>query len=55
MAKIYWRTIKRNARNFSDVPEELKEAVKALAKADVENGIITQTLYETLINEPYNK
>lgn len=53
MAKIYWRTIKRGTRLFADVPEALKEEVKALAKADVESGEITAERYEGLIGEAY--
>ena len=54
MAKIYWRTIKRGTRSFSDVPEVLKEAVKKIAKEDVINKVITEDDYETLIGESYS-
>lgn len=53
MAKIYWRTIKRGTRAFADVPENLQDAVKALAKADVESGEISAEQYEKFIGEVY--
>lgn len=53
MAKIYWRTIKRGTRSYASVPEELKAAVKALARADVESGEITEEQYAELIGEYY--
>lgn len=51
MAKIYWRTIKRGTRTFADVPEALKAEVKALAQADVANGVITAEQYAEFIGE----
>lgn len=51
MAKIYWRTIKRGARTFAEVPAELKDAVKEIAKQEVEQGIISQEMYNKLIGE----
>jgi len=53
MAKIYWRTIKRGTRTFDSVPENLKDDVKALAKADVADGTITADEYEKFIGEAY--
>lgn len=53
MAKIYWRSIKRGARAFADIPENLKAAVKALAMADVESGEITAEEYKDFIGEEY--
>ena len=53
MAKIYWRTIKRGTRAFADVPENLQDEIKALAKADVADGTITAEEYEKFIGEPY--
>lgn len=53
MAKIYWRTIKRGTRTFDSVPENLKDDVKALALADVENGEITAEQYEKFIGEAF--
>lgn len=54
MAKIYWRRIKAGTRFFADVPkEELKDEIRELAKADVENGDITAEEYEALIGEEY--
>lgn len=53
MSKIYWRSIKRGARAFADIPDNLKEDVKALALADVENGVITAEEYKEFIGEDY--
>lgn len=53
MAKIYWRTIKRGTRTFADVPSNLQEEVKALAKQDVVNRVITEEEYKTFIGEDY--
>lgn len=53
MAKIYWRTIKRGTRTFADVPDNLKDAVKALALAEVESGEITAEQYKEYIGEDY--
>ena len=53
MAKIYWRSIKRGARAFADIPENMKAAVKALAMEDVQAGEITAEEYLALIGEEY--
>ena len=53
MAKIYWRTIKRGARAFADIPENMKAEVKALALAEVEDGIITKEQYEEITGEAF--
>ena len=53
MSKIYWRTIKRGTRTFDSVPDNLKDDVKALAIADVENGEITAEQYKEFIGEDY--
>lgn len=53
MAKIYWRTIKRGARTFAEVPSNLQEEVRALAKQDVIDGVITAEDYKKFIGEDY--
>lgn len=53
MAKIYWRTIKRGTRTFADVPENLQDAIKALALAEVETGTITTEQFREYIGEDY--
>lgn len=53
MAKIYWRSIQRGARDFADIPESMKDAVKALAMADVAAGEITAEQYKEFIGEDY--
>lgn len=49
MAKIYWRNIKNGTRTYDSVPEQLKEAVKALALDELEAGLITQEEYSQMI------
>ena len=53
MAKIYWRTIKRGTRTLVEVPENLREEVKALAKQDVIDRIINEDQYKEFIGEEY--
>ena len=53
MAKIYWRTIKRGTRTLAEVPENLREEVKALAKQDVIDGVIHKDQYKEFIGEDY--
>ena len=55
MEKIYWRTIKRGARTFESIPEELKEGVIALAKEEVKNNIISEALYKKYVGQEYTK
>lgn len=38
VAKSYWRSIRRGARSFAEVPPELKEAVRDLARLAAEAG-----------------
>ena len=51
MAKIYWRNIKNGARTYASVPDQLKEAVKLLALADLEAGLITQEEYSLMVGD----
>ena len=51
MAKIYWRSIKRGARTFKNIPENIKDAVKILALEDVKNSIITTEEYKEFIGD----
>ena len=53
MAKIYWRSIKRKARAFADIPESMKDAVRELALAEVADGTITPEQYLEYIGEEY--
>lgn len=55
MAKIYWRTIKRGARKFSAVPENLKEEIIELAKVDVKANVITAEDFADLIGVEYTE
>ena len=45
IAKAYWRSVKRGARAFADVPDEMQYQVIALARQDLENGAITEEQY----------
>jgi hypothetical protein len=54
MAKIYWRTIKRGTRKFTDCPKNLQDEIKELAKQDVADGTITKEAYLNYIGEEYS-
>lgn len=49
IAQSYWRLIKRGRRTYESLDDTMKELVKTLATADVENGVITAEEYEQLI------
>lgn len=53
MAKIYWRTIKRGTRKFTDVPEVLRADIIELAKKDVAKSTITADDYKRYIGEDF--
>ncbi len=53
IAHSYWRSIKRGARTFESIPDSVKEDVRTLAKADVQDGVITAEEYEQYIGEAY--
>ena len=54
IAHSYWRSIKRGTRTFESVPDSVKEDVRTLARADVEDGVITAEQYEQYIGEPFD-
>lgn len=53
IAHSYWRRIKAGARKFANVPESVKEDVRTLAKADVQDGVISTEEYLDFIGEEY--
>lgn len=53
IAKSYWRSIQRGTRAFSAVPEAMKDAVRELARADVESGALDGDAYRNFIGEEY--
>lgn len=53
IANIYWRTIKRGARDFLKVPLNLRPDIRTIAEQEVQNGTITSIEYEDWIGEPY--
>ena len=53
IAHSYWRSIKRGTRTFESIPDSVKEDVRTLAQADVQEGVITAEQYEQYIGEPY--
>lgn len=55
IAKVYWRTVKRGTREYTYVPNELKEDVKSLAAQEVASGIISAEEYDKLIGNAYAK
>ena len=54
IAHSYWRSIKRGSRTFESIPDSVKADVRALARADVENYVITIMDYEQYIGEAYS-
>ena len=53
IVKVYWRSMKRGARTFQNVPEDLRSDVKTLARQDVASGEISAEKYEQYIGEAY--
>lgn len=54
ISKIYWRNIKKGARSFADIEDEVVQAeVKRLAALDVANGEISVEEYQKYIGEVY--
>lgn len=53
IAKSYWRSIQRGSRTFAAVPASQKEAVRVLARADVEAGLLDRAAYQDFIGEEY--
>ena len=51
IAHSYWRSIKRGTRTFDSVPTNVQNDVRALARTDVEDGVITKEEYEQYIGE----
>lgn len=54
IANSYWRSIKRGARTFENIPNSVKDDVRTLAQADVQDGVISAEQYEQYIGETYN-
>lgn len=54
IANSYWRSIKRGVRTFENIPDSVKDDVRTLAQADVQDGAITAEQYEQYIGETYN-
>ena len=54
IAYSYWRSIKRGAREFGDIPDSVKDDVRTLAKNDVADGVISEEEYEKYIGEAYS-
>lgn len=53
IAHSYWRSIKRGTRTFESIPDSVKDDVRTLAQADVQEGVITAEQYEQYIGEAY--
>ena len=50
IAYSYWRSIKRGNRTFGSIPDSVKDDVRTLAQADVQNGVITPEQYKQYIS-----
>ena len=53
IAQAYWRLIKKGRKTYDGLDDTMKVLVKDLAKADVEDGVITEEEYEKYIGEAY--
>lgn len=55
IAHSYWRSIQRvdTGRTFVNIPDSVKDNVRALARIDVERNVITPETYLALIGEEY--
>lgn len=53
MAKIWRNRIIAGDKQYTSCPAVYKNAVKALLKEDVVNGVITASDYERFTGEPY--
>jgi hypothetical protein len=51
IAYSYWRRIKAKARTYASVPASIKTDILILAGEDLNNNIISQEEYNTLITE----
>jgi len=54
IAHSYWRSMKRGVRTFAAVPENVKEDVRILARADMSDGVITAEQYGQYMGEPFD-
>lgn len=54
IAKSYWRSIQRGTRAFAAVPPNQQDAVRALARADVESGLLDRDAYRDFTGEDYD-
>ena len=50
IAYSYWRSIKRGNHTFGSIPDSVKDDVRTLAQADVQNGVITPEQYKRYIS-----
>jgi hypothetical protein len=51
MAKIWRNRLIDGTQNFSDCPAKYRDAVLALLREDVKNGVITQERFDEIIAE----
>lgn len=53
MAKIWKNRLEAGTQKWEDCPEKYREAVDALLRKDVEDGVITAERYEEITGEEY--
>lgn len=53
IAHSYWRLIKAGTRTFESVPVSVQADVIALARTDVENGVITAEQFKEFIGQDF--
>ena len=54
MAKIWRNRIIAGTQSYDNCPLKYKDAVKALLRQDVENGVITREQYKEYVHEDYD-
>jgi len=55
MAKIWRNRIIAGTQLYENCPDRYKDAVKALLRQDVENGVITAEQYKEITGEDYDE
>lgn len=50
--KLYWQSVKAGQRTVNSLPTSVQEAIKAIAKEEVELGLISQETVDTIFNNP---
>ena len=55
MAKIWRNRLIAGTQSFENCPEKYRDAVIALLRQDVENGVITEERFEEITGQEYQE